>query len=547
MNPARRGLARALPAVAGVFVLAGCGDSPTAPPALKQTLAVGEATTSYGSGAARVTLPANAAGEYLLVLFNASEAVDGRLQVAVSAQGVLSPASASAAPALAAQAGSAAPARVVPDAGFERRLRERERAELSPRLAALRTQGAEPRRSRAAAAAPALGDRLRFNTATSCTAAATRTGRVVALGRHALVVADSASPAGGLTTADYARVAGLFDELIYPTVTAAFGEPSDVDQNGRVVLFFTEAVNALSQPGSGTVVQGFHWAGDLFPRDSSRTIAGCRNSNLAEMLYLMVPDAAWSADYVRTIVPGVVGHELQHLINASTRLYVSQADEFEETWLNEGLSHVAEELLFYRSAGLGPRRDLGAAALAPPSVQAALDNYQLANLDRLARYLTRPEASSAMDGDELSTRGAIWAFLRYAADRRGGEAEFWSKLVGSKRSGLENLRDALGSDPLPVLHDWNVSLYTDNAVPGVDARLTQPSWDFRSALSVLGGRGYALALRALGAGTPLSASLPGGGAWFLRFRAGGAPAVVSVTSGGSTPPRQLRATLVRVE
>ena len=45
---------------------------------------------------------------------------------------------------------------------------------------------------------------------------------------------------------------------------------------------------------------------------------------------------------------GTLAHEYQHLINAGRRLYVNNAEFFETVWLNEGLSHIAEELLYYK-------------------------------------------------------------------------------------------------------------------------------------------------------------------------------------------------------
>jgi len=85
--------------------------------------------------------------------------------------------------------------------------------------------------------------RLNVNSNEPCANPDYRIGRVVAKGTHAVVVADTANPSGGLTDAEYRRVAEQFDELVHPVVTQAFGEPADVDRNGRVVVFYTRAVN----------------------------------------------------------------------------------------------------------------------------------------------------------------------------------------------------------------------------------------------------------------------------------------------------------------
>ena len=59
-----------------------------------------------------------------------------------------------------------------------------------------------------------------------------------------------------------------------------------------------------------------------------------------------------------TSTTAVIAHEFQHLINAGRRMYVNNALDFEDTWLDEGLAHVAEELLFYREAGLRPKGNI---------------------------------------------------------------------------------------------------------------------------------------------------------------------------------------------
>lgn len=64
-------------------------------------------------------------------------------------------------------------------------------------------------------------------------------------------------------------------------------------------------------------------------------------------------------DEVTLLNLATIAHELQHLINASRRLYVNVgASPNEQTWLDEGLSHIAEELLFFRVAGFSSRQNI---------------------------------------------------------------------------------------------------------------------------------------------------------------------------------------------
>lgn len=45
------------------------------------------------------------------------------------------------------------------------------------------------------------------------------------------------TPAGGFTRADWEAFAAAMDTLVYPVDVLNFGEPTDIDGNGRVFLF----------------------------------------------------------------------------------------------------------------------------------------------------------------------------------------------------------------------------------------------------------------------------------------------------------------------
>ncbi len=79
-----------------------------------------------------------------------------------------------------------------------------------------------------------------------------------------------------------------FDTLVDPVDRAAFGTPSDIDNNGHVILFFTRAVNELTPPGALGVTLGFFFPRDLYPKTAAP--GPCAGSNVAEMFYLLVPD-----------------------------------------------------------------------------------------------------------------------------------------------------------------------------------------------------------------------------------------------------------------
>jgi hypothetical protein len=113
-------------------------------------------------------------------------------------------------------------------------------------------------------------------------------------------------------------------------------------------------------------------------------------------------------------VLGTLAHEYQHLINASRRMFVNTtATDFEETWLNEGLSHIAEELLFYRVSGLTPRTNISASTIrASQAYIDAFNDYESDNFGRYREYLRRRRSSRPYsDNGFARDAGATWAFL----------------------------------------------------------------------------------------------------------------------------------------
>jgi hypothetical protein len=123
--------------------------------------------------------------------------------------------------------------------------------------------------------------------------------------------------------------------------------------------------------------------------------------------------------FVDSATVAVLAHEFEHLINATRRLYVNNSPVFEEKWLDEGLAHIAEELLYYRETGLSARSNLDINAVRATFARSALFSADMSgNASRYRSYLSSPEKSSPYAlNDSLSTRGASWSLLRYAVDR----------------------------------------------------------------------------------------------------------------------------------
>jgi hypothetical protein len=534
------------------------------------TLAIGQVVAGI-SGASVCLAGGTGGGDFALVPYNST--LDGATQASLTVQAtnISTTAVASLTPAagsfnLLGGGRSSTPvlASLSAKHALERALRESEARDLTPLIPGARAWMRSRQRT-ASGSIPGLalsiipssakiGDlvTLNANANVACSSPTLKTGRVAAVGTKAIVVADTTNPAGGYTDAEYASIASTFDNLVDPTDTRAFGSPTDIDGNGHVVLFFTRAVNELTARNSDSFVGGFFYARDLFPATATSGFDACASSNGGEMFYLMVPDPngvvngnRFAKATTTQIVIATLGHEYQHLINASRRMYVNTAaSDFEATWLDEGLSHIAEELLFYAETGLTPRTDIDATKIrTSPAYIDAFNNEAISNFGRLEQYLVAPTTHSPFaDNDDLETRGATWSFLRYAADHTGSDdGTTWFQLVNSTTTGVANLSQVFGANLTTLARDWATAVFADD-IATTDPAYQQPSWNMRSIFGALESNGfYPLTTTSL-AGSGTTVTVTGGSAAYLRFSV--AAGQTATLQWGSLPTN-LQLTLVR--
>jgi hypothetical protein len=439
---------------------------------------------------------------------------------------------------------------------FEGSFRERERRDLASAFASVRrlprptSAPLGPRFLTNIPASPTVGTVVQINgnlSGNACTAPKVLRGAtVIAVLNKTIVLSDVTSPTGGYTNQQMIDFGTAFDTLGYGLDTLNFGTPTDIDANGRVAILFTPSVNSIPAP-PGAVVGGLFAGRDLEP------VATCAASNEGEMFYMPVPDVnstingkyTDTAQVARAVLPTLV-HEFQHLINAGRRQYINNAPTAEELWLNEGLSHIAEELLYYRMSGNAPGSNIDSTLLRSSQAQLdAANTYQLDNLVRAGLYMKAPETNSAYGQvDLLEMRGAIWQLLRYSADRKGGvEASTWNALVNSTTSGQTNFNAVFGNI-ITNARDMAVAQFTDDAGLGVPANFTNLSWNFRAVMPLLFPP-YPLLTHPL-LSTPVNITVNGGSAAYLRFGvAANVPAIISANTSGQAVPSAVDFILVR--
>ncbi|MCQ4164927.1 Ig domain-containing protein [Tahibacter harae] len=359
---------------------------------------------------------------------------------------------------------------------------------------------------------------------------------------------------------------------------ANFGEVTDLDSNGGVVVFFTRALNELSPPASSSFAPGAFETRDLFSADPG----SCPRSNEGEYLYMMVPDPTGQVNSnVRTLsfVAGnavrTLMHHHTHLVNASRRMYVNGAPELEEPWLDEGLAWISEELLFFNSSfGLTTRSNIQLADLTTgPNASrrvAAFNSYINPRYSNVRSFYLQNPTTAPLNGVRVGplrrTPFAIGAvnqhesqvqqdavmghFLRYAADRLGGsEASFFTALTNATTKGIANLQARLGADPNLWARDMAVASYVDDAVAGIAPEYTHLSWNYRSVYGGLGG--FPMATVPLSNGVMFTGGYGGGGGprW-LRFGVTGGqaqPAIVQQRTGVAPMPATSLTAIVRTK
>src|SRR5262249_4967804 len=160
------------------------------------------------------------------------------------------------------------------------------------------------------------------------------------------------------------------------------GRESDIDGNGVVYVLLSPQINKLSGNCNSTnsVILGYFFSIDLEP--------GQTGSNDAEIFYSIVPDpvspiCALSKEFALDNLPPTFIHEFQHMISYGQHALTLNGDA-EDTWLNEGLSHYAEEL-GGRLIPTDQNPTVGPPPLRSPN---SLTQFAFANYDNAYKYLT---------------------------------------------------------------------------------------------------------------------------------------------------------------
>jgi hypothetical protein len=225
---------------------------------------------------------------------------------------------------------------------------------------------------------------------------------------------------------DVRRVVDYFEEATYPTLRSFFGSEWSPGVDGDEHLYI------LYARGLGPSVAGLFFSKDEF----SPLVYEYSNSH--EMFYLSADNVDLKGTYVNT----VLAHEYQHMIQWNV-------DRNEETWMNEGLSQLAEHILGFDIGGFD--------ILYSNDPDQALLRWPVETADAGKHY------------------GQSFLFITYLYDQLGPEA--MQQMIFDQANGLEAvdriLAERQGDDSLrtaardadDLFLDWAISLALQN--PGL--------------------------------------------------------------------------------
>lgn len=324
------------------------------------------------------------------------------------------------------------------------------------------------------------------------------------VGTRGIWLEDVDNPDDGFTSNDYQEMSDQFDDPVHGTLTDYFGEPTDIDSNDRVAVVVTKELNEFGG------VLGFVFGGDLFPRESESGTS-CSSSEEGELTYTLAPDPdgtfgdTVSVESMRRTYPGLVAHEVTHVIQFGRRFECAACD-FPVVWITEGQATLAEELAGHAVSGRTTGQNYGFEVAFDPDDSDDSDWYRDIFVDLAVYYGFRNQNEreddaphrcswqmANWDGPCLGGRGVYgvpatlfrWINDHLGPGYPGGEQALQRDITGNDDLGFANLEEVTGESMKSLLADWGPMLWTDDRVSGVPDRLTLPSWDMVDVFSNL--------------------------------------------------------------
>ena len=335
----------------------------------------------------------------------------------------------------------------------------------------------------------------------SCTTGTQVEAVVRFVGTHTVWLKDLANPSGTFSDAEFEGLDAFYASRVQPVHDRYFGELSDVDLNGRILVLLTQEVNKVVGLG------GYVTPTDLYPTTQ------CATSNHAEIFYVSAPnlDGADGGGPTSTSVlagyRNLLVHEITHLVQANA--YVLGGSGEKTIWEIEGGATLAEQLVAYDLFGHGSGRNLGHAQVHQSEESRAwywggwiADMVSFFGWDGFGagsgRVRGAPEECTWIGTEEDGNTGPCAGgqvygvpsmLLRFVMDRwgeeyPGGQAALMRRFVNSPSSGFSSLEEVSGREIEQILAEFYIALWGDGrpSSPG-SAWDWMASWDLHDIFS----------------------------------------------------------------
>lgn len=242
-----------------------------------------------------------------------------------------------------------------------------------------------------------------------------------------------------------------FENIIYPRLITIWGTWADIDDDGKIAFLFCPTINEEQS------VIGFFNPDDLFSLENNEY------SNQMDVLYLALPySTVFTGNYSIESISATIAHELTHAITFNIKTYQRVLNDFsnapqEESFLDEGLSHLSESLCGFGESG--------------------------GNMAFINAYLKQPELYSFSEknafgqNDSPGKRGAMayflsWLFWKYGGmywDSSNGISvcdsggiTFLHRLIASNEIGWNNISTTCGKNAVELLKLFAIDVQKEN-------------------------------------------------------------------------------------
>jgi len=175
-------------------------------------------------------------------------------------------------------------------------------------------------------------------------------------------------------------------------------------------------------------------------------------------------------------------HEFQHMISFNQHVIIRGGLE-EETWLNEGLSHFAEEL--------------GGRVIDNSQCdQSCFSQFTQDNFNDAFKYLNSPESAFLVEpgnsGGTLPERGANWLFVRWFLDQFAADTvlgtDMTRALEFTNQTGFTNVSGRSGVSFATLVTQWQLANYLEGDTTFVQndatSRFRYKTWDLRHIFTI---------------------------------------------------------------